>query len=152
MLSLPSELTDSIEQLRGKLVEINSAEQTCITNAVTRASQNTSFPEVQAIIARCRQSSAAAAATAIDTFRAECFALGTHAGSSAKSAILAATATSVSAFWATSESRAAALASEAAAQLPAQGPDVTMQVINNVYRDRASSINRYFEQLTIDLE
>lgn len=152
MLSLPSELIDSIEQLRGELVEINSAEQTCITNAVTRASQSTSFPEVQAVVARCRQSSAAAAATAIDTFRAECGALGTDAGSSAKSAILAATATSVSGFWAASESRAAALASEAAAQLPAQGPDVTTQVINNVYRDRAASINRYFAQLTIDLE
>jgi hypothetical protein len=119
-------------------------------NAVASASQRKSFPEVQAIIARCRQSSAVAAATAIGTFRAECSALGTQASSSAKTAILAAIATTVSDFWAKSESRAAALASETAAQLPAQGPDKTTQVINSIYSDRASSINRYFEQLTTE--
>jgi hypothetical protein len=143
MLSFPSELTDSVEQLRAKLVAINGSEQTCMTNALTSASQG-NLPAVQAIIARCRQRSAAAAATAIDIFRAKCSALGTHASSSTKAAIIAATAARVSDFWAKSESLAAALASEAASQLPAQGPDETMQAINTIYSDRASSINRYF--------
>jgi hypothetical protein len=150
MLSLPPELVDPVEQLRAKLVEINGSEQTCMTNAAASASQGKSIPEVQAIIARCRQSSAAAAATAIDTFRDECSALGTQASSSAKAAIRAATATSVSDFWAKSESLAAALASEAASQLPAQGPNKITQAIKNIYSDRASSINRYFEQLTTE--
>jgi hypothetical protein len=48
------------------------------------------------------------------------------------------------------ESVAAALAAEAAAQLPAQGPDKTIQTIKNIYSDRAWSINRYFEQLTTE--
>lgn len=150
MLLLPPELADSIEQLRVKLVEINGSEQSCMTNAVTSASRGRSLPEVQAIIARCRQSSAGAAATEIDTFRGKCSALGAQVSSSAKAAILAAAATSVSDFWARSESRAAALASEAAAQLPARGPDKTTQVLNSIYSDRASSINRYFEQLTTE--
>jgi hypothetical protein len=150
MLSLPPELAEPVEQLRVKLVEINSSEQASMTNAVASASQNKSFPEVQAMIARCRQSSAAAAATAIGTFRDKCSALGTQASSSTKAAVLAATATSVLDFWAKSESLAAALASEAASLLPAQGPDKTTQTINSIYRDRASSINRYFEQLTTE--
>ncbi|MCU1609109.1 MAG: hypothetical protein JWM45_1025, partial [Pseudonocardiales bacterium] len=57
-------------------------------------------------------------------------------------------ARSVSDFWAKSESNAAALASEAAAELSALGPDKTIQAINNIYSDRVSSISRYFEQLT----
>jgi hypothetical protein len=150
MLSLPSELADPIEQLRAKLLEINGSEQTCMTDAVTSASRGRSLPEVQAIIARCRQSSAGAATTEIATFRGKCAALGEQASSSAKTAILAATATRVSDFWAKSESRAAALASEAAAQLPAQGPDKTTEVLNSIYSDRASSINRHFEQLTTE--
>ena len=63
-------------------------------------------------------------------------------------AILAATARSVSDFWAKSESNAAALASEVAAELSALGPDKIIQAINNIYSDRVSSISRYFEQLT----
>lgn len=78
------------------------------------------------------------------------FELGKHATSPAKTALLAATATSVSEFWTTSESVTAALAAEAAAQLPAQGPNKTTQAINNIYRDRAGSINSYFEHLTTD--
>ena len=104
MLTFPPELANPVEQLRVKLVEINSSEQTCITNAVASASKDESLPEVQAIIARCRQSSATAATTAIETFRDECSELGTHASSSAKAALLATTATSVSDFWAKSES------------------------------------------------
>lgn len=150
MLSLPSELADPVEQLQTKLAEINDSEQTCMTNAVASAPKGKSLPEIQATIARCRQSSAAAAATAIDTFRHECLELGTQATSSAKAAILAATAKSVLAFWAKTESLTAALASEAASQLPAQGPNKTTQAIKNIYSDRASSINRYFEQLTTE--
>lgn len=150
MLSFPPELTDLVEQLRATLVEINSSEQSCMISAVDSASQARSFPEAQAIMARCRKSSAAAAATAIDIFRAECSEFGTHASSSAKAALLAATATSVSDFSATSESVAAALASEAASQLPAQGLYKTTQLIENIYTDRAWSINRYFEQLTTE--
>ncbi|MGH3717868.1 MAG: hypothetical protein ACRDRI_03325 [Pseudonocardiaceae bacterium] len=150
MLSLPPELAGPVEQLRAALVEINGSERSCMISAVASASQAKSLPEVQAIMARCRKSSAAAAATAIDTFRAECSEFGTQASSSAKAALLAATSTSVSNFWATSESAAAALASEAASQLPAQGPDKTTQAIEIIYNDRAWSINRYFEQLTTE--
>lgn len=150
MLSLPPELADPIEQLRAKLVEINGSEQTCMTNAMASPSPGKGLPVVQAVVARCRQNSAAAAATAIDIFRDECSALGAQANSSAKAAILAAAATSVLDFWAKSESLAAALASEAAAQLPAQGPDNTTHAINKIYSNRASSINRYFEQLTTE--
>jgi hypothetical protein len=150
MLSLPSELADPVEKLQAKLAEMNDSEQTCMTNAVASAPKGKPLPEVQAVIARCRQSSAAAAATAIDTFRDECSELGTQATSSTKAAILAATAKSVSDFWAKSESLAAALASEAASQLPAQGPNKITQAIKNIYSDRASSINRYFEQLTTE--
>jgi len=150
MLSLPPELADPVEHLRRKLLEINGFEQTCMTNAVASASQATSLPEVQAIMARCRQSSAAAATTAIDSFRNECSELASRATSTAKAALLAAPATSVSDFWVTSESVAAALAAEAAAQLPAQGPDKTIQVIKSIYSDRAWSINRYCEQLTTE--
>jgi hypothetical protein len=98
-------------------------------------------------MARCRQASAAAAATAIDAFLHECSDIGTRANSVAQAAIVAATAKNISDFWAKSQSYAAAFASEAAAQLPAQGPDKTIQTIENICRDRASSINRYFEQL-----
>ena len=150
MLSLPPELAEPVEQLRAALVEINGSEQGCMTSAVASASQTTSLPEVQAIMARCRRSSAAAAATAIDTFRAACSELGTHASSSGRAALLAATATSVADFWVTSESVAAALASEAASQLPAHGPDTTTRVIKDIYTDRAWSINRYFEHLTTE--
>lgn len=147
MSSLPPELADPVEQLRANLMEINGSEQICMTNVVASASQGKSLPEIQAVMARCRQASAAAAATAIDTFRHECSEIGTQATSLAKAAIIAATATSVLDFWAKSESSAAAVASEAAALLPAQGPDETIQAIKNIYNDRASSINRYFEQL-----
>jgi hypothetical protein len=150
MLSLPPELADPVEHLRTKLLEINGSEQACMTNAVASASQTKSLPEVQAIMARCRQSSAAATTTAIDTFRKECSELATRATSTAKAALLAAPAASVWDFWGTSESVAAALAAEAAAQLPAQGPDKTIQTIKNIYSDRAWSINRYFEQLTTE--
>ncbi|MGH3856499.1 MAG: hypothetical protein ACRDR6_24025 [Pseudonocardiaceae bacterium] len=150
MLSLPPELAEPVEQLRAALVEINGSEQGCMTSVVASASQTTSLPEVQAIMARCRRSSAVAAATAIDTFRAKCSECVTQASSSTKAALLAATATSISDFWATSESVAAALAAEAAAQLPAQRPDNTTQVIKNIYTDRAWSINRYFEHLTTE--
>ncbi|MGH3764938.1 MAG: hypothetical protein ACRDS0_30915 [Pseudonocardiaceae bacterium] len=150
MLSLPLELADSVEQLRAKLVEINGSEHACITTTVASASQGTSLPVVQAVIARCRRSSAATAATAIGTFRDECSALGAQASSSAKIAILAATAARVSDYWDKLESLAAALASEAASQLPAQGPDKTKQAFDTIYGDRALSINRYFEQLTTE--
>ena len=69
MSSLPPELAGPVEHLRAELVKINDSEQTCMINAVAGASQGGSFPEViQAIMARCRQASAAAT-TAIDTFR-----------------------------------------------------------------------------------
>ena len=148
MSAFPPELADPVEQLRATLVEINGSEQTCLANVVASASQGKRLPEVQAVMARCRQASAAAAATAIDTFLHECSKIGTHANSLAKEAIVAATAKSVSDFWAKSESFAAAFASEAAALLPDQGPDKTIQAIKNTCSDRASSINRYFEQLT----
>ncbi len=67
MLSLPPELAGTVEQLRAKLAEINGSEQTCMTTAVASASHGKSLPEMQAIMARCRRTSAAAAATAIDT-------------------------------------------------------------------------------------
>jgi hypothetical protein len=44
-------------------------------------------------------------------------------------------------------SAAAAVVSEAAAALPAHGPNKTTQAITNAYRDRVSAINLYFEQL-----
>ncbi len=150
MSSLPPELVGAVEHLRARLVEINGSEQTCMTNAVNSGSRGKSLPEGQAIMARCRQSSAAAAATAIDTFRKESSELATRATSSAKAALLVAATTSISGFWVTSESVAAALAAEAAAQLPAQGPDTTTQTINSIYSDRAGSINRYFKQLTTE--
>ncbi len=148
MSSLPPELADPVEQLQTKLVEINDSEQTCLTNIVASASQGKNLPEVQAVMARCRQASAAAAAAAIGTFLHECSEIGTHANSLAKEAIVAATAKNVSDFWAKSESSAAAFVSEAAALLPDQGPDQTVQVIKDISGNRASSINRYFEQLT----
>ncbi len=147
MLSLPPELAGTVEQLRAKLAEINGSEQTCMTTAVASASHGKSLPEIQAIMARCRRTSAAAAATAIDTFRHECSEIGAQANSLTQAALVAATATSVSDFWTKSESAAAAFASEAAALLPARGPDKTIQVIKNICRDRASSINHHFEQL-----
>ncbi|MGH3788012.1 MAG: hypothetical protein ACRDRG_16010 [Pseudonocardiaceae bacterium] len=147
MSSLPLELAGPVERLRAKLLEINGSEQTCLTDIVTSASQGKDLPEVQAVMARCRQASAAAAATAIDTFLRECSEIGTHTNSLAKGAIVAATAKSVSDFWAQSESLAAAYASEAAALLPAQGPAKITLVIDNACTDRASSINRYLAQL-----
>ena len=65
----------------------------------------------------------AAAATAINSFLHECSDIQRQACSLADAAIVAATAESVSNFWVKSQSSAAALAAEAAAQLPAQGPD-----------------------------
>lgn len=147
MSALPPELADPVEQLRAKLVEINDSEQTCMTSVVASASQGKGLPEVQAVMARCRQTSAAAAATAIDTFLHKCSEIGTHANSLTKEAIVTATAKDVSAFWAKSESSAAAFSSEAAALLPDQGPNKTIQAIKNTCSGRASSINRYFEQL-----
>jgi predicted nucleic acid-binding protein len=148
MSTLPPELAEPVERLRAKLVEINGSEQTCMTNIVASASQGKGLPEVQAVMARCRQASAAAAATAISTFRDECSEIGTQANSLAKAAVVAATAKDVSDFWAKSESSAAAFASEAAVLLPAQGPDKTVQAIKDLCGDRTSSINCYFEQLT----
>jgi predicted nucleic acid-binding protein len=148
MPALPPELADPVERLRAKLVEINCSEQICMTNIVASASQGKSLPEVQAVMARCRQASAAAAATAISTFRDECSEIGTQTNSLVQAAIVAATAKDVSEFWAKSESSAAAFASEAAALLPDQGPDKTLQAIKDLCGDRASSINCYFEQLT----
>jgi hypothetical protein len=148
MSALPPELADPVEQLRAKLLEINGSEQTCMTNVVASAPQGKSFPQVQAVMARCRQASAATAATTIDTFRHECSEIAAHTQSMAKAAIVSATAKSILDFWAKSESCAAAFASEVAARLPAQGPDKTTHAIKNICGNRASSINRYFEQLT----
>ncbi|MGB9280406.1 MAG: hypothetical protein WCB57_10055 [Pseudonocardiaceae bacterium] len=147
MSSLPSGLVDLAERLRVTLVEINDSEQGCMASVVASASHAPRVPEVQAVMARCRQSAAAAAAAAIDTFRDECSGIGARATLLTDVAIVAATATSVAEFWMRSESSAAAFASEAAALLPDHGPDKTTQVIKNAYRDRASSISRYFEQL-----
>lgn len=147
MSALPPELADPVEQLRAKLVEINGSEQTCMINIVASASQGKRLPEVQAVMARCRRAAAAAAATAIDTFLHECSETGTQANSLAKEAIVAAIAKNVSDFWAKSESYAAAFSSEAAALLPDQGPDKTIQAIKDICGDRVSSINHYFEQL-----
>jgi PPE-repeat protein len=148
MSSLPPELAGPVEQLRVKLVQINGSEQTCMTNAAARASQGQRLPETQAIMARCRQTSAAAAASAINIFLDKCSHIGRPATSLGEAAILAAAARSVSDFWAKSESNATALVSEAAAELSALGPDKTIQAIKNLYSDRVSSISRYFEQLT----
>jgi hypothetical protein len=148
MSSLPPELVAPVEQLRAKLVEINTSEQNCMIDIVTSASRGTSIPEVQAIMARCRQAAAAAATTAIDAFRAECSVIGGQANSLTKAAIATAIATSVSDFWTKSESRAAAFIAEVAALLPARGPDKIIQAIKNTCSDRTSSINRYIEQLT----
>ena len=147
MPALPPELADPVERLRAKLVEINCSEQICMTNIVASASQGKSLPEVQAVMARCRQASAAAAATVIDTFLHKCSEIGKQANSLAKEAIVAATAKNVAEFWAKSESSAAAFASEAAALLPDLGPDKTIQAIKDICSDRALSINRYVEQL-----
>ncbi|MFZ0119662.1 MAG: hypothetical protein WAN20_09840 [Pseudonocardiaceae bacterium] len=49
-----------------------------------------------------------------------------------------------------SESCAAAVVAEVAAQLPAHGPGKTNQVIKDSCRDRAALISRYFEQLGIE--
>ena len=117
MSSLPSELADPVEQLRTRLVEINSSEQACMTNALL----SKSFTEAQAVMARCRQASVAAAATAIDAFLHECSEISRRAGSGDTAAITVATAQSVSTFWTSSESSASALVSEAAAMLPDQG-------------------------------
>ena len=87
MSSLLPELVESVEQLRAKLVEINTSEQNCMIDIVTSASRGTSIPEVQAVMARCRQTAAAAATTAIDTFRSECSVLGGQANSLARAAI-----------------------------------------------------------------
>ncbi len=148
MSSLLPELAKPVEQLRARLVEINTSELHCMIDIVTSASRGTSIPEVQAVMARCRKTSAAAATTAIDTFRCECSIIGTQTNSLTKAAIATATATSVSDFWTKSESYAAAFMAEAAALLPAHGPDKIAQSINNTCGDRTSSINRYIEQLT----
>jgi hypothetical protein len=129
-------------------VEINCSEQSCMTNVVPSESQGKRVSEVQAIVAKCRQISAAAAATAMDAFRHECSGLSAQADSSTKVAIVAATAESLTDFWANLESSAAAVVSETAALLPTQGPDKTTRTIENTCGDRTSSINRYFEQLT----
>ena len=129
-------------------MEINTSEQNFMIDIVTSAARGTSLPEVQAVMARCRQASAAAATTAIDTFRSECSAICTQTNSLTKAAITTATATSISDFWTKSESRAAAFVAEVAALLPTRGPDKTTQVINNNCNDRTPSINRYIEQLT----
>lgn len=147
MSSLPPELAEPVEQLRTRLVEINTSEQNCMIDIVTSTSRGKSIPELQAVMARCRQAAAAAATTAIDTFRSECSVIGTHANSLTTAAIATATATSVSDFWTKSESQAAAFMAEAAALLPAQGPDKTAQAIKNTCNNRISSINRYIEQL-----
>ncbi|MFN2533743.1 MAG: hypothetical protein ABR528_00645 [Pseudonocardiaceae bacterium] len=107
MSALPPELAAPVEQLRAKLVEINGSEQTCMTHVVASAPQGTSFPKVQAVMAKCRQASAAAAATAIDTFRHECSQIATQTNSLAKAAIVSAIAKSIWDFWAKSESCAA---------------------------------------------
>jgi hypothetical protein len=129
MSSLPPELTRPVEHLRATLIKINDSELTCITNAVATASPAKSLPEVQAIMARCRQASAAVTAAAIDTFRHECVEIGKRATSLTEGAIIAATTTSVSDFWTTAESTAAAVVSEAAALLPPHEPDKTTQTI-----------------------
>ncbi|MDQ4103395.1 MAG: hypothetical protein M3186_06700 [Actinomycetota bacterium] len=145
--SLLPELAEPIVQLRAKLVEINGSERTCMIDAVASASQGERLPVVQAVMARCRQAAASAAATAIDTFRRECSEIGAQANSLAKAAIAAAVDKIVSEFWIKSESHAAAFASEQAALLPARGPDKITQEITNTYSERASSINHYFAEL-----
>jgi hypothetical protein len=148
MSALPSQLAGPLEELRAKLVEINDSEQTCMTHVVASAPHGKSFPEIQAVMAKCRQASAAAATTAINAFRHQCSEIITQTNSLTTAAIVSATAKNIWDFWAKSESSAAAFASEIAARLPAQGPDKTTQAINNICSNRASSINRYFEQLT----
>ncbi|MFY9806728.1 MAG: hypothetical protein WAK86_05620 [Pseudonocardiaceae bacterium] len=71
MSSLPPELVDPVQRLRVKLVAITDSEQSDMTNIVASASHAERVPEIQAVLARCRQRSAAAAAAAIDTFRDE---------------------------------------------------------------------------------
>ncbi len=88
MSSFLNELAGPVEQLRATLVEINASELTCMTNAVASASQGKSLPEVQAVMARCRQTSATAAATAVDTFRHDCSEIGAQANSLAQAAIV----------------------------------------------------------------
>ncbi len=140
MSSLPPELVERVEQLRAKLVEINTSEQNCMIDIMTNASRGTSIPEVQAVMARCRQAAAAAATTAIDTFRSECSIIGGQANSWTKAAIATTTATNVADFWTKSESYAAAFMAEVAALLPAHGPDKTTQAINNTCNDRSNGI------------
>jgi hypothetical protein len=147
MSSLPPELVDPVERLRATLIEVNESEQTCMITMVAPASHATRVPEVQAIIARCRQTAAAAAATAVDTFRVECTEIRARHLVDDR-AIVAATAYSVAGFWINSESSAAAFVSEVAALLPAHGPDKTTQAITDTGSDRALSINRFFAQLT----
>jgi predicted nucleic acid-binding protein len=137
-----------VENFHVTVQRVPRVEETCMANVVASASQGKRLPEVQAVMARCRQASAVAAATAIGAFRDECSEIGTQANSLVKAAIVAATVKDVSDFWDKSESSAAAFVSEAAALLPAQGPDKTIQTIKDICGDRASSINRYFEQLT----
>jgi hypothetical protein len=122
MPSLPPELADPVERLRAKLVEINGSEQTCMINVVANASQGKRLPEVQAVMARCRQASAAAATTAIDAFRHECSEIARQANSFANRAIVAATTGCVLGYWAKSESSAAAFASEIAADSQPKNP------------------------------
>jgi hypothetical protein len=88
--SLPLELAAPMVQLRAELGEINRSEQACMINAVVSASQGQRLPVVQAVMARCRQAAAAAAATAIATFRRECPAIGAQANSLANAVIVAA--------------------------------------------------------------
>ena len=147
MSSLPPELVDSVDRLRVKLVKITDSEQSDMTNVVASASHTERVPEIQAVLARCRQRSAAAAAAAIDTFRDECSEIGAHATSLTEMAIVAAAAKSVSEFWMKWESSAAAFVAEAAALLPDYGPEKITQEVRNTCNNRASSINHYFEQL-----
>jgi hypothetical protein len=107
MSALPPELADPLKELRAKLVEINDSEQTCMTNVVASAPLGKSFPEVQAVMARCRQASAAAA-TAINAFRRQCCEITTQTNSLTTAAIISATAKNIWDFWAKSK----------AAQLP----------------------------------
>jgi hypothetical protein len=92
-------------------------------------------------MARCQQAAAAAAATAIATFRRECSALGAQANSLEGSNCCCADKI-VSDFWVKSESYAAAFASEEAVLLPARGPGKITQEITNTYSEWASLINR----------
>jgi hypothetical protein len=117
MSALPPELADPLEELRAKLVEINDSEQTYMTNVVASAPRGKSLPEVQAVLARCRQASAAAT-TAINAFRHQCSEITTQTNSLTTAAIISATAKNIWGFWAKSESSAAAFTSEIARPTP----------------------------------